>query len=169
MSLTKGAWTDESANGFLVLTCTVLHTSSETDAYTLKTPARTLDGTRPWTLSHTSNTAPETGALPVDIWLGYADNFALSGQGASVVATGGGLYKEINDEGQAAVTAAGSSLEYSYLIDPNLGEADVVTVAAIASGFKCNIPAAPYYAFNFNGGSALEDACTTTWKIVQKQ
>lgn len=164
MSLTQSAWVDESANGFLVLTCTVHQTSSETDAYTLKTPANTVDGTRPWRLSHTSDKAPETGALPVDIWIGYADNFVLSGQGASVVAASGAWYMQINDQGEGA----GLDVEYSYLIDPNLGIADVVTVSAIASGYKVNVPASPYYAFNFNGGSALSDDCTTTWKITQK-
>ncbi len=164
MSLTQSAWTEETVNGFLVLTCTVLQTSTETDAYTLKTPANTVDGTRPWRLSHTSSAAPETGAMPVDIWIGYDDDFALSGQDTSLVAASGAFYKSINDEGQGAIL----DVEYSYLIDPNLGITDVVTVAAIASGYKVNVPAAPYYAFNFDGTSVLADAVTTTWKITQK-
>ncbi len=168
MSLTQSEWTDESANGMMVITCTVLSGASDTDAYTLKTPARTVDGSRPFTVYHSATATPFGSALPVDVWIGYDDNFALSGQGASVVATSGGFYKEINDEGQAAINTAGSQLEYSYLIDCNLGEADVVTVSAIASGYKVNVPAAPYYVFNLNAATALNEV-TTTWKIVQKQ
>ncbi|KKM58098.1 hypothetical protein LCGC14_1549920, partial [marine sediment metagenome] len=158
MSLTQSEWTKESVNGFLVLTCTVLQTSTETDAYTLKTPANTVDGTRPWRLSHTSSAAPETGALPVDIWIGYDDDFALSGQDTSLVAASGAFYKSINDEGQGAVL----DVEYSYLIDPNLGIADIVALTDIGKGYKVNVPAAPYYAFNFDGTSVLADAVTTT-------
>ena len=164
MALTQSAWTDRSANGKLVLECTVVHTASETDAYTLKTPQGTIDGTRPWNVSYKAAITADGGAIPVDIWIGYRNNFALSGQGASVVATNGAFYKQINDDGVLAVTP----LAYSHLIDPNLGEADVVTVVAIATGYKVNVPAAPYYAFNLNGGSALIGT-TVTWRIVQDQ
>ncbi len=165
MGLTQSAWDDQSVNGLLVLTCTVLQTSTETDAYTLKTPAKTIDGTKPWSLYYWASATADGQALPVDIWLGYEDNFALSGQGASVVATSGAFYKQILDDGVLAIV----NFEYGHLFDPNLHKADVVTVAAIASGFKANIPAAPYYAFNINGGSTLNNAITMNWRIVQKQ
>jgi hypothetical protein len=164
MSLTQGAWSNKTVNGFMVGTCTVVQTASETDAYTLKVPAGYIDGTKPWTLIHSAAATPDGQALPVDIWIGYDDDFALSGQGASVVATNGAMYKQINDDCVLAVT----TVEYAYHIHPNLGVADVVTVAAIATGYKVNIPAAPYYAFNLDGGSALA-ATTTTWVVVQKK
>ncbi len=164
MSLTQSEWTEESVNGFLVLTCTVHQTSTEYDAYTLKTPANTVDGTRPWRLSHTSSAAPESGAMPVEIWIGYDDNFAISLQHTSIIAASGAKYKQINDEGQGAVL----DVEYSYLIDPNLGVADIVTLTNIAKGYKVNVPAAPYYAFNFAGTTVLVDDVTTTWKVTQK-
>lgn len=164
MGLTQGAWTDHSANGKMVLECDIVQTTGETDSYTLKTPVKTVDGTRPWTLFVEAAATPDGQALPVDIWLGYEDNFALSGQGASVVAANGAMYKQVLDDCVAAVTP----LAYSILIDPNLGEADVVTAAAIASGFKVCVPAAPYYAFNLDGGSTLA-ATTITWRIVQDQ
>ena len=164
MALTQGAWSDHSANGKLVLECTITQTTSETDAYTLKTPQNTLDGKLPWFLFLEAAATPDAQALPVDIWIGYSDAFALSGQGASVVATDGAMYKQILDTCVSAVTP----LAYSFLIDPNLGEADVVTVAAIASGFKVCVPAMPYYAFNLDGGSTLA-ATTVTWRIVQNQ
>lgn len=162
MALTQSAWTDVSANGQMILECTVAQTTGETDAYTLKTPKGKLDSTRPWNLFVEAAATPDGQALPVDVWVGYEDNFVLSGQGANVVATNGARYKQITDDAVLAVTP----LAHSFLIDPNLRDADVVTVAAIASGYKSNIPAAPYYAFNLNGGSALA-ATTVTWRIVQ--
>lgn len=168
MALTQSVWTDHSANGKLVLECTVVQTITETDSYTLKTPANTVDGTRPWTLFLEAAATPDGEALPVDIWIGYEDNFALSGQGASLVATNGAMYTEILDDCVLAVTPQ----VYSFLIDPNLGEADVVAVANIAYGFKVNIPAAPYYAFNLDGNTAGANvlaATTITWRIVQDQ
>lgn len=164
MGLTQSAWTESSVNGLLVLTCTVVATTSETDSYTLKTPARTIDGTMPWNLYYWAAVTPDGQALPIDIWLGYEDNFALSGQGASVVAVNGGMYKQILDDCRTAII----NYEHGHLLDPNLRKADVVTIAAIASGLKCNIPAAPYYAFNLDGGSALV-ATTMNWRIVQQQ
>ncbi len=165
MALTQSAWADESVNGLLVLTCTVLQTSTETDAYTLKTPARTIDGTKPWSLYYWASATADGEALPVDIWLGYEDDFVLSGQGASVVARHGGMYKQIMDDGVLAIV----NFEYGHLFDPNLRKADVVTVGAIASGLKANIPASPYYAFNLDGGSTLNNAITVNWRIVQQQ
>ena len=164
MALTQSAWDDNSVNGLLVLTCTVVHTTAETDAYTLKTPKNTIDGTRPWDLFYFADITADGGALPLDIWLGYEDDFALSGQGGSVVAASGAMYKQFMDDGRLAVVNA----EHGFLIDPNLRDADVVTIGAIASGLKVNIPAAPYYAFNIDGGSALI-ATTMNWRIVQKQ
>ncbi len=165
MGLTQSAWAESSVNGLLVLTCTVLQTSTETDAYTLKTPARTIDGTRPWELYYWASATADGEAMPIDIWLGYEDNFVLSGQGASVVATNGGMYKQIIDDGVLAIV----NFEYGHHFDPNLGVADVVAAASIASGLKANIPAAPYYAFNIDGGGTLNDAITVNWRIVQKQ
>ena len=162
MSLTQSAWTDHSANGKLILKCTVVQTTSEKDSYTLKTPANTIDGSRPWNLFLETSATPDGEALPVDIWIGYDDDFVISGNSTAVVAVNGAMYKQLLDDCVLAVTP----LPYSFLIDPNLGVADVVTVAAIASGFKANVPAAPYYAFNLDGGSTLA-AATITWRIVQ--
>lgn len=160
MALTQSAWTESSVNGFYTASCTVAATTAENDAYTLKTPAG-LDGTKPFTVYLTFSGTPDGDALPVDIWLGYSDDFALSGDGATVAATDGGYYKQIFDN---CVGAVGKN--YSFVIDPELPVADVVTVAAIATGPKVRIPAAPYYAFNLNGASTLA-AETATWRIVQ--
>ena len=165
MALTQSAWTPVSSDvGRAVWECTVLATTAENDAYTLKTPAG-LDPTKPWTVFYSTSATPDGQALPLDIWVGFNDSFALSGDGANVVATPtlyGGKFKQILDDGVLAVTP----LVYSILLDPNLAVADVVTAAAIATGLKVKVPVAPYYAFNANGGSTLA-AQTHYWKIVQ--
>ncbi len=161
MTITRSAWADESVNGQLILKCTVVATTAEKDAWTLKTPKDTIDGTRPWTLFLEFSATPDGEALPVDLWLGYADNFIVSGDNPAV-ANFGALYKQILDDCVLAVTP----LAYSWLIDPNLADADVITVGAIASGLKVQVPPAPYYAFALNGGSTLA-AVTATWRIVQ--
>lgn len=166
MALTQSAWTvstlGEGEKKTLVATCTVLPTTSENDAYTLKTPDA-LNPKKPWILGLVCAATPDGSALPVDLWVGYSSNFALSGDGASVAATGtGAKYKQIMDD----VVLAVSPLMYVWQMDPNLAVADVVTVAAIATGLKVKVPVAPYYAFNLNGASTLA-ATTATWVIIQ--
>jgi len=164
MALTQGAWSNKTVNGFMVGTCTVLHTT-DTDAYTLKIPANYIDGTKPWVVFQSASATEDGQAMPVDLWIGYDDDFALSGQGANVVAVNGAMYKQITDDARLAVT----TVEHAYHMHPDLGVADVVTIAAIATGYKINCPPAPYYAFNIDGGSALNTGVTATWVVVQKQ
>ena len=57
-------------------------------------------------------------------------------------------------------------MKYSWIFDPELPVANVVTVAAIANGLKVRTPIAPYYAFNLDGGGTL-NATTITWTIFQ--
>ena len=58
-------------------------------------------------------------------------------------------------------------MKYSWIFDPELPVANVVTVAAIANGLKVRTPIAPYYAFNLDGGGTL-NATTITWTIFQE-
>ena len=164
MALTQGSWTKTASNGYNKWECTVAHTNSENDAYTVKTPSQ-LDGNRPWHMAMSASATADGAALPLDIWLGYNDSFALSGNDAAVTAgTNGYKLKQICDDCVLAVT----TLKYSFMFDPELPVADVTTVAAIANGFKARIPAAPYYAFNLNGADTLNNSITTTWTIYQK-
>ncbi len=163
MALTQGAWTKKTVNGFIRMTCNVAFEATETDAYTLKTPTE-LDPTKSWDLIIAAAVTPDGQALPLDIWVGHDSDFVLSGQGASVVATNGGMYKQLCDDVVLAVT----TVEYVFHMEPGLAVADVVTVAAIATGFKANIPIAPYYAFNLDGGSVLI-ATNMDFTIIQKQ
>ena len=161
MALTQGSWSEATVNGFKVLTNTVTATTAENDAYTLKTP-KSLDTSKPWYLALTFSGTPDGSALPVEIWTGFSDDFVISGDAGSITATDGGKFKQIFDDCVLAV----SGLNYFWLMDPELAVADVVTVAAVATGLKVRIPYAPYYAFNLNGASTLA-AVTGTWKIIQ--
>tara|TARA_R100001244_G_C5171601_1_gene131722 strand:+ start:5464 stop:5958 length:495 start_codon:yes stop_codon:yes gene_type:complete len=164
MALTQSAWAAPSTvNGLSVSSCTVVSTTAETDAYTLKTPSF-LDPKKQWSMSYSASATPDGSALPLDIWFGYNDNFVLSGQGGSVIPTNsnGGKFKEIFNDVVLAVT----TLKYVFNFDPDLAVADVVTVAAIATGPKVKIPVAPYYVFNLNGASTLA-AVTHTFTIIQ--
>ncbi len=160
MALTQSEWTSKTVNHKAVHTCTVLPTTAETDAYTLKTP-RELDTSKPFTVVLQFSGTPDASALPVDLWIGYGEDFALSGQGASVIATNGANFKQMFDNVVGAVANA-----YAFLVDPELIVDDVVTLAAIASGPKIKAPAVPYFAFNLDGGSTLA-AQTATWIIIQ--
>lgn len=162
MALTQSAWTLKSAkkSKFLVASCTVTATTAENDSYTLKTPSQ-LNPAKPWTLIVKTSAASDGAAVPLDLWVGYSENFALSGDGASVAATDGVNFKQITDDiGYSAASSA------CFYFDPQQQVADVVTIAAIASGYKVKIPIAPYYAFNLDGGSTLL-AHTATFIIVQ--
>jgi len=163
MALTQSAWTEKFVNGVYTAKCTVVSTTAENDAYTKKTPSN-LDPSKPWTLFYSAAATPDGQALPLDLWVGYDPAFDLSGDGANVVATGtGSNYKSLYDD----VVLAVSPIAYSFAFDPLQQVADVVTVAAIATGNKVKIPVAPYYAFNLDGGSTLA-ATTHTFVITQK-
>ena len=162
MALTIGDWTEKTVNRLYRATCNVAYTAAETDAYTLKTPNGGLNPTKPWTLIVAAAATPDGSALPLDIWVGHDDDFLLSGQGSNVVAVNGGMFKQICDDVVLAVT----TVEYVFLMEPQLAVADVVAAASIDSGFKINIPVAPYYAFNLDGGTAL-NVTNSDFTIIQ--
>uniref|UniRef100_A0A6H1ZYN3 Uncharacterized protein n=2 Tax=viral metagenome TaxID=1070528 RepID=A0A6H1ZYN3_9ZZZZ len=160
MALTQGAWSVTTVNKLMVATCSVVQTIAENDAYTLKTP-KELDPTKPWMLVVSTSAATDAVAVPLDIWCGFADTFVLAGDGATVAATAGVNFKQLTDDiGFSAATVS------CFILDPELPVADVVTIAAIASGYKAKIPVAPYYAFNLDGASTLL-AATVTYYIIQ--
>ena len=165
MALTQGSWNIQKSSdkGTSIWKCNVAFTTAENDAYTLKTP-KELDTTKAWTLLISAAATPDGQALPVDLWGGYNSSFALSGDGANVVAASGFKIKEVLNDAVLAVTP----LVYQITFDPNLPVADVVTVAAIGSGLKVRIPILPYYAINLNGGSTL-NATNCDFYIIQQQ
>jgi len=160
MALTQSAWTDTTVDGQFISTCTVIATTNETDAYTLKTTTG-LNPELPWKLIFHSIAAGDGQALPLEIYVGYSASFALSGQGASVVVTDGALFSQLYDDVRPAVGAGGA---LTFLMSPDTEVVDVVTTTNNPA--KMQIPVAPRYAFNLNGGSALV-ATTHTFIIIQ--
>ena len=167
---TVSAWTESrvgyTGGSLYKATCTVQADTANTDAGTLKTP-RGLDVRRPWTLIFSAATTPDGQTLPLDLWYGYADDFVLTNGASACTATRGADFLQLCDDVVLAVAArpfAFSMVPSNY--NDGGAVADVVAVAAIATGFKARIPAAPYYAFNLNGGSALA-AVVSTYIIIQ--
>lgn len=164
MALTQSEWTGKTVNGCLVLTCDITATTGEKNAYTLKTPANTIDGNRPFSVLLQCDADPDAAENPmVSIGIGYADNFTMGTTDGALAITSGSTYKKLMDDCGTAV----DPVTFSWLIHPNLGIADVVTLAAIAAGLKANVPPAPYYALNLHSATKL-DAHVATWTIVQK-
>ena len=162
MALTQNAWATTTSNGYNKFECTVVHTTSESDAYTLRTPSA-LDGSRPWVLQGHTAIAADNAALAVDVWLGFNNDFALSGDTTAVTAGSNGVrYKEIMDDARTALP----TYRFAWLMDPKLPVADVVTLAAIDTGLKVRMPEAPYYSISLNGDTLI--ATTATWTIFQK-
>ncbi len=159
MALTQGAWTEKTVNGLYRATCNIVFASVD-DAYTLKTLPG-LDPSRSWSLTVAAAATADGSPLPLDIWVGHDNDFALSGDGGSVVATNGGNYGILTDD----VVLAVGTVEHIFLMDPDLAVANVVTVAAIATGYKFKVPVAPYYAFNLDGGALNSTNCDFT--IIQ--
>lgn len=135
MALTQSAWSSKTVGTKTVATCTVVSTTAENDAYTLRTP-KDIDVSKPYTLLYFASATPDGQALPPDIWIGYGADFALSGDGANVVATSGAKFKQMFDD----VVLAVAPLVYTFKVQPDLAVADVVTVAAIATGPKGGSP-----------------------------
>ncbi len=158
MALTQGAWSSKSVNGKAVFECDVVQTTAENDAYTLKTP-KELDTSRAFILMvNTGNVTLDGSALPVDIYAGYADDFAITGDGATVKATSGGLVAaDVIDDVKSAAN--------SIIIDPNYNAAKVASTLAGVRGIV-NAGTPPYFAFNLDGGSTLT-AGTCHWVIIQ--
>jgi hypothetical protein len=160
MALTQSEWAVKTVEEKLVMQCTVTCTTAENDAYTKATP-RDLDTKKPFILILSTSAALDGAAVPLDVWVGYDPSFALSGNDSTVAATFGHKFQQITDDNGYAVASTAV-----FFFDPNLPVAQVVTIAAIATGYKVRTPCAPRLAFNLNGGSTLL-ACTATFTIIQ--
>jgi len=166
MALTQTSWTKSTEGNQTVISCAVTATTGENDAYTkwLDCKRMGLDPFKPFQLVYYASATPDGQALPLDIWVAWDGGTEISGDGASVVCANGAMFKQIFDDVVLAVDD--TPLAYVWNLDPNLAVADVVTVAAVATGPKVKIPSMPYYAFNADGGSTLA-AVTHYFKIVQ--
>jgi hypothetical protein len=164
---TPSVWTESrvgyTGGSLYKATCTVLADAANTDASTLKTPIG-LNVRRPWTLILSCATTPDGQALPFEIWGGTSDAFVMSLTAGS--ATGGVYLKQLSDDVVLSVAATPQAFTIIPNTSPNDNVADIVTIAAIATGFRVRVPVMPYYAFNLNGGSTLA-AVVTTYTIIQ--
>jgi len=140
---------------------TVLTDTANQQVWTKKTPAE-LDPTKPWMLVVSNSAELDGQAIPLDIYLGYSDKAALAGTSA-ITATDAVKFQQLIDD----IGYASPTVPRAFLFAPDLRVANVVTVAAIATGLKSNIPAAPYYLFNCAGATTVA-AVTVTFLLIQR-
>ena len=152
MALTQGAWKQITVNKHYVAYCDVTATTAEQISATLKTPTG-LDTSKPFLLVVNSASAALDGsALPVDIYAGYSDSFALTVVTTSLTVTDGVLLNpDVIADVQAAIGAT--------IVDPNLQIAD--DADDIVRGGSV-----PYYGFVLDGASTLA-AATCRFIIIQ--
>lgn len=153
MALTKTAWDISIVNGHLVMECDVTHEAADEDSYTLKTPVRTIDPTRSWILMvNTAAVTLDGSACPIDIWAGYTDAFAMTGDGGGTIAANYGV------EVASAVIDDAKAVGLAVIIDPNYNGTAVQTAvgAQPVIGIR-NCGTAPYYAIHLDGGSAMDE------------
>lgn len=135
-TLTQTDWTPSSVNEQRVWTCTVTATIADYDIYTKKTP-KGLDPNKPWTLivNSAGATLDDTAAaMPVDLYLGWSDDFVITENNAPVV-SGGVLYKsDIFDDVRTGVGCI-------QMFPGNV----TITEDVAGVGAKCYAPIAPYY------------------------
>ena len=156
MALTQGAWAVKTVNGRMVASCTVSATTAENDVYTLKTP-KELNTREPWSLIiDVTEDLTGAGTSALDIWGGHADDFAITGNDATVAATSGAFVVAITTD----VDAGGV---FSVRCVPgDSGLTQVVTFPAVVV-----LPPLPYYAFNIDATAVMADAADVKFYIIQ--
>ncbi len=163
MPSVPGAWTSSTINGRTVLECDTTVTSSDNDAYTLKTPAGKLDTTRPWILMvNTGGVTIDNQALAVDIWAGHADGFVMSGNDGTVAVTTGSGYEVLS-----AVIDDVKSVGLAVIVNPNYNGALVQTALSGPVEGICNPGKAPYYIINCDGQGTFSGSVTCHYVIIQ--
>lgn len=165
---TVGDWTMSSVgrNGaFLKATCQVTTDANNEILFTKKTPAE-LDSSKPWALIVEASAAQDGAAAPLALHIGYGDDFALAGTTARATITSGAMFGNITDDLGYAAAA-----KMAFLMTPaSTGLANIVTIAAVATGMRFNVPIVPFYAFELyaaDGATLL--AHTLTFTIIQKK
>lgn len=158
MALTQGSWSEKTVAGHAVFTCSVAGTTAENDIYTLKTPT-SLNTAEPWTLFvYVNEDLTAAGASALDVWGGYSDSFAITGNDTTVDATDGALVYAVTTD----IDAGGTLVLRVVPATKFGGVAQVATTPALAV-----LPPLPYFAFNIDMTAALQDAATITFVIVQ--
>jgi len=162
---TQTAWTSSTINGFGIWTGTATTDANNEVNWSLKTPVE-LNTSAPWSLIVAASAAQDGAAAPLMLWGGYSDDFALAGTTARATATDGVQLGELTDDIGYAAAVAGVNFN---MTPGSSGLANIVTIAAVATGMRFNVPIFPYYGFELHSddGGVLA-AHTLTWKIVQE-
>lgn len=162
---TVSDWAVTTVGDFKVITCTALTDATNEVNWTKKTPAA-LDTSKPWTLIVSASAAQDAAAAPLMIWGGYKSDFALSGTTARATATSGAQLGELTDDLGYAAAVTGLSFN---MTPGSSGLANIVTIAAVATGMRFNVPIMPYYAFELMADDAVTLlAHTLTFRIIQR-
>jgi len=171
---TVSSWTEKrvgyGGSSLYVATSTVLASVANWNAYTAKFPIG-LDVRRPFAIQvYYSGDISGSGTPALYLWYGYDNDFAVANTdgmtAASTATSGAGKLKLLDN-----VATIVSTLPLTIQVTPshwNSGGsvADVVTVAAIATGPKVRVPCMPYYSVGVDGGNILA-AVTGYYKIIQ--
>jgi len=162
---TVSDWTTISLNGFTIHTCTATTDATNEVNWTKKTPD-SLDTSKPWSMVVSASAAQDGAAAPLMIWGGYASDFALAGTTTRATATNGVQIGELTDD--LGYGAAVAGMEFN-MTPGSSGLANIVTIAAVATGMRFNVPIFPYYAFELMADDAATLlAHTLTFRIIQK-
>ena len=162
---TVGAWSTVTEGKFLVHSCTVTTDATNEVLWTNKTPDD-LDTSKPWAMIVSASAAQDGAAAPLMIWGGYKGDFALAGTTARCTATHGVQIGELTDDLGYGGAVAGVCFN---MTPGSTGLANIVTIAAVATGLRFNIPKFPYYAFELMADDAATLlAHTLTFKIIQE-
>ena len=160
---TQTAWTAVTSLGNQVVTsCTATTDANNLCNWTPKTPEG-IDCSKKYTLIIAADAAQDGAAAPVALYFAKADTLALAGTTGRPTVTGGAEYGNITDD----LGYGGAVLGMSFIIDPDLPVANVVTVAAVATGMKFRAPASKYHAYSINAASGTLLAHTLTFTIIQ--
>jgi hypothetical protein len=160
---TLSAWTQKKTGDdkLKMFQCTCLIDTANVVAWTYRTPSL-LDTSKPWTLIFSADTATDTQATPLTIYGGYTTSSAITGT-AAVTASNCVLIGTVIDDCCYTTPTVAKAVAF----DPNSAVADVVTVAAVATGLKMKIPAMANYLFVITAGSGTLLGATVTFTIVQ--
>jgi len=160
---TQTAWTTPKTVGNQVVSTS----TSTTDAnnlcnFSLRTP-NGIDCSKRYTLIAIASAAQDGAAAPLAIYFSTAsDTLALAGTTGRPTVTGGYEYGNIVDD-----LGYGGASTNTFIIDPNLAVANVVTTAAKATGLKSRVPGAVNHAFSVNAASGTLLGHVMTWIIIQ--
>lgn len=160
---TATAWTVKSVGDQTVASSTCTTAATNLCNFTLRTPNE-IDCTKKYTLVVAASAAQDGAAAPIAIYFSTAeDALVLAGTTGRPTVTGGAEYGNIIDD----LGYSGAVLGESFIIDPELPVADVVTIAAVATGLKVRVPAAANHCYSMNAASGTLLAATLTFTILQ--